>query len=182
MASGDSWDEQNRRPRRGRRSRPERRPRKVRSGAVTGLAILSMLAGALELVVGLCGLGANAFAEGRAFEAPGLPGIGGNRIIGWLLVLIVFSWGLLAMTAGFGLLFRGGWARLLALMLGAFAALVGFLYGTVAVMILVGFRVVTSDNQSAHVVMGALGCFFFLGYGIVTYAVLLYPGRVEEFR
>ena len=111
-----------------------------------------------------------------------MPGIGGSMLIGWLLVAAIFFWGTLAMAAGVGLLLRGNWARVLALLLAAFAALAGLLYMVVVVLLVAGFRVVRSDNQAPYLVGDSIAAMLFLGYAVFAYAVLLHPARAEEFR
>ena len=177
-------------PRRDRRSsyrdddryRADPGPRKVRSGAVTALGIISLIAGPLELIAGLCTMAVFAIAPGEPVHVPGLPGIGGSSLISWLTVAIIFFWGTSAIAAGIGLLARGNWARVLCLMLGAFAGLVGMLYMMVVILLVSGFQVIASDDQTLYLVGDSVGSVFFLGYGIFSYVVLLHPARVEEFR
>ena len=44
-----------------------------RGGAVTVLAVFSLIAGAVELIGGLCGLAVAAFTEGAISRPPGCP-------------------------------------------------------------------------------------------------------------
>lgn len=189
MPRDEYWDDDLRRPRRDWRRWPrddwrgrDFPPRKPGSTVVTTLGVVSIVAGAVELVVGLCTLSVLAFAEGQRLQMPGLPGIGGNRVIAWLLLAIVFFWGSLAIAAGVGLLFRGSWARFLTLILGAVGVMVGMLYMLVAILLASGFRDNSTDSPEVFLVLDSIVAVFFLGYGVFAYLVLLHPKRAQEFR
>ena len=98
-------------------------------------------------------------------------------------IVVIFLWGAAAIVTAIGLLYRGGWARILALLNGGCAFPVGLLYFTLAILFLVGTMPNTpAEDRAYHVLMSLAKTVFFLGYGIWTYIVLLNPKRVEEFR
>src|SRR5205823_5588350 len=81
-----------------------RRPRAApRSGAVTGVGVISIVMGIVDLLLGLCLLVLMFFAlaDGGGRGGPfGMPGLGGA--VAGLFMLLVFVWGVTAVIAGAG--------------------------------------------------------------------------------
>jgi hypothetical protein len=173
-------DRTRRRRERGEDYRDYYPPRKPRSGVVGALAVLNFVVGPLVIMFGVCaGLMSGVLPETLQFLL-GVPGGLGDSAMAIIIPLVaIFLWGAAAIVTAIGLLYRGGWARILALLNGGCAFPVGLLYFTLAMLFMVG---TTTEDRAYHVIMSLAKTVFFLGYGIWTYIVLLNPKRTEEFR
>jgi hypothetical protein len=106
-----------------------------RSGAVTGVGVLTIILGALLLVCGLCYSGIGLVAGGAA-GAPGAPAgfgplagmVGGVLII---IALIILIFGALYLAGGIGCVQRHNWGRIMTLVMAGFS-------GVLAVLSLIG--------------------------------------------
>jgi hypothetical protein len=202
MSRGDEWDDEEPRERR-RRPPPDeyeddydrgydRGYAAERSGAVTGVAVISFVIGGLVLLLGLCGMiGVLAFAgEAGRQGIVGFPGIGGGIAIAMVVIIAIIAWGTGAIIAGIGVVNRRQWGRILTLVLGGFSALVGLLYLIAAIQVLAtpmpppafGGPPGAGGAKAVTFLVTLLLALVFIGYTIWTYIVLLNSRYAAEFR
>ena len=183
MSRDDYWDDDDRpsrlRPLRWDEDDDPRPPRRTLSAGVTSLAILNLITGVLVLVLGACGTLVFGFLQGSRIDPPGLPGLGGSVTVTLVQILFIFFWGIGSIITSIGLFCRGGWARMLSLILGGFAATAGSLYLVSAIMTLTDAE---GGDQKVQSVFSLIGTVFFLAYFVCTYWVLLHPRRAAEFQ
>jgi hypothetical protein len=93
---------------------------------VSILAVLTIFGGLFSILWGLAltGFGGITWLIGGLTFGETIRSWGGNEFLGGLLSLVV---GLVQIVAGFGLLFRAGWAWLLAVITAAFAVITAIL-------------------------------------------------------
>lgn len=196
MAHDDDWeDEEHSRRRRGRaryddddddfdldRLRLNRAT--APSGAITGVGVISIILGCLDLLLGLCMLLGAAFVGEIARQGPGLgmPDIGGGAMaVVVALILLVVLWGILAITSGIGVLNRKQWARILILILSGIGAATGLLIIVGAISAING-----GANNNPETIMGIFIYFavatVLIAYCIWAYVVLLSSRNSSEFR
>ncbi len=144
MPRGDDWDdEEDDRPRR-RRQRPRyddeedddyaydirRRGGAGKSAAVTGVGVMSIILGCLDLLVGVCfSLVALVLGDmGNHAGAFAMPGFGGAVAVVLIFTFLLLLWGALALISGIGILNRRQWVRIMVLVLSGIGAAVGLLF------------------------------------------------------
>ncbi len=197
MSRDDDWDEDDDRPRRRRRRAPydededdefdddvrlQRGRGQPRSGAVTGVGIISIILGGVDLLFGACMLLGLLFIG----EAPGGGGlVGGHLAVAILvsLVLVVLLWGALAITSGIGVLNRHNWGRVMTLILSGIAAAVGVfcLIGAVGVLAVGGNGQGAPDDVFLSMIYVFLAALL-ISYCIMAYVVLLNSRNRLEFH
>jgi hypothetical protein len=152
-------------------------PRKKTGIAVTLLGVYNLVAGLVVLVFGFCGSVWGLLMQGTQIEPPGLPGLGGSKIVTLAQIAFIFFFSTGTIVAAIGLLCRGGWSRMFALILGGFAGSAGCLYAFSSIM-----SVTTAGVPREQLVVSVAGSIFFLGYCVATFWILLHPRRVAEFQ
>ena len=198
MPRGEDWeDEDVDRPRRRRqRARYEddddeddydirRRGAGGKSGAVTGVGIISIILGSLDLLFGVCMLLVTIIMGNEGNRgAFAMPGFGGAVAVVLVFTLLILLWGTLTLVSGIGVLNRRQWARVMVLVLSGIGAAVGLLYLFLAFGSL-SAGVDAAGNRGANV----MGFLFFLllaailiGYCVWSYVVLLNARYGSEFR
>lgn len=196
MPRGDDWaDEDDERPRR-RRPRYDddddfdydirRRGSAARSGAVTGVGIVSIIIGCLDLLVGVCFLLVVVVMGDAGNRAGGfaMPGFGGTVAVVVVATLLILLWGTLALVSGVGVLNRRQWARIMVLILSGIGAAAGLLFLVGAIGILGAGPNVPGDHGAL-----LMGVFVYLllaavliGYCVWSYVVLLNSRNGAEFN
>ena len=170
----DRWGEEEPERRYGQEAGPER------SGVVTTAGVITLILGSTVLLIGLCGTGLMFIAVADELDR----GRGGPEIIfGLLIGFFVLLWSGAAIAAGFGLLNRRHWGRVLALILGGFGALIGIALLVIAVVL---WFVPHSPREVGGVIVGYLIVLFlgllFLAYSLWIFLVLLNARYAQEFR
>jgi hypothetical protein len=143
----DDWDDDEPLPRPRRRRRDldfdddddffDRGYQRERSGAVTSVAVVKFILGTLVLLTSCCGFVVVAAIAGEAGkQGIDIPGLAGGLVALFVLGVLAFVWGLAAIVTGIGIVSRGRWARILAMILGGMAAGGGlfFLFAAVAAL------------------------------------------------
>lgn len=164
-------------------------PHSERSGAVTIVAIMSFVVGALVLLFGMCSFIGVAALTGEA-GARGvlrIPELGAGMGLAIVVCVAIILWGVGAVLGGIGVMGRKQWGRILTLVLGGFAALVALLFIWFGV---VALPEPTPPGGIPPAVPPPLGpavlSFFvglvFLGYTILAYLILLNPSHGAEFN
>lgn len=193
MSRDDAWDDEDR-PRRRSRARYDDddddfdierlrlRRSAAPSGAVTGIGVVSIILGCLDLLAGLCMLLGAAFVGELGRQGGiGIPELaGGHLVVVVALILMVVLWGILAVTSGIGVLNRKQWARILLLILSALGAAVGML------IILGAVNELNAGANNPETMMGVFIWFALaaalIGFAIWAYVVLLSSRNSSEFR
>ena len=186
MGREDSWDEDDwRGHQRGRRLDHDdfgnfslRVRRSPRSGAVTLVVILNFVAGPLMLFFLLCA-GYLSLRDDDTFL--GIPGQKPSAMVKMALGMMAFGWAVGCLAVGVGLSYRAGWSRMLALILGGFAALAGIVSVALTIMILAGPRGSAPGGNEFYWFRSLAQTIFFLGYCLWSYVVLLNPRHLADF-
>jgi hypothetical protein len=187
--SRDRWDDDSS-PRRSRYEEYDDYPeddygRPERSGAVTGVAVISFVLGGLVILFGLCGLLGALVQAGEGMHGPGggFAGLGNlGFAVAFVILLFILLWGIGAIVAGVGVINRRQWGRVLALVLGGIAAVAGLLSLFAAVMVMATPALGPFDDIRVMIFMiYLLLAMVFLGYCIWTYVVLLNSRYSAEF-
>jgi hypothetical protein len=197
MPRGEDWDDdEDNRPRR-RRQRPRyddedddfdydirRRGSAVKSGAVTGVGIMSIILGCLDLLLGVCFLLA-ALVVGDAGNRAGgfaIPAFGGAIAVMVIATMLLLLWGTLALISGIGVLNRRQWARIMVLVLSGIGAAAGLLFlvgafGALSAVDAVGNRGAGFMGFMINLLIAAI----LIGYCVWSYVVLLNGRNGAEF-
>jgi hypothetical protein len=199
MPRGDDWDDdEDDRPRR-RRQRPRydddedddydydirRRGGAAKSGAVTGVGVMSIILGCLDLLVGVCVL-LVALVVGDAGNRAGgfaVPGFGGAVAAMVIATLLLLLWGTLALISGIGVLNRRQWARIMVLVLSGIGAAAGLLF-LVGAFGALGAGVDAAGNRGPGFMGFLINLFLaaiLIGYCVWSYVVLLNGRNGAEF-
>jgi hypothetical protein len=155
----------------------------AKSGSVTGVGVISIILGSLDLLAGLCG-SLFLFAVGAHGPPPGFPGSGVAMAVALIIVLLVFLWGALAIAGGVGVLSRKQSGRVLILLVSGVSAAVGIL------CLVLSFAALSDrGNMAAGEEEAAMGFLVFVVLAIVlityciwSYVVLLNGQNASEFR
>lgn len=164
--------------------RGRRRGSGVKSGGVTGVGVMGIVLGSLDLLLGLCMLIGVLFigGEGGRGGAFAIPGFGGAMAIMVIVTLIILAWGAMAISAGVGILNRRNWARITMLVVGALGAVAGLIFLLGAIGSLSGPDIPGAGGAR---MMGFLINFLIaailIGYCVWAYVVLLNSRNAAEF-
>lgn len=136
--------------------------RAERSGWVTSVAVINFVFGGLQILCGGFILIGASFIAKAAQQDPNLGAEEGAIIAGVILALAILSFALggASILAGFGIIKRSQWGRILTLVLGGISMLFG-------VINLIGFNPIALLN---------------FGYGIYVFVVLINSQYAAEFQ
>ncbi len=185
MGRDDSWYEDDWRYRRRRLNRGGvgnislQARRAPRSGAVTSVAVLNFIAGPLTMIVAFCAGVVDLVAQDVFVGVPGEPS---NAMVKAVLALMMFGWAVGCLAAGVGLSCRAGWSRMFALLLGGFASLIGMVSVALAILLVNRAQGSGSGGNDFYMFRALALAVFFLGYCVWTYAALLNPRSLADFR
>ena len=191
----DDWDDDEPQPRRRRRGRDDdiendddpfeggyRRPQ---SGAVTAIAVIHFVLGAIVVLMSFCGVLVILIVAGEADKAGAfaMPGVGGGFVASFVVVLLIFLWGLAAVVAGIGIVNRSQWARILAMVLAGIAAAGGlfFLFAAVSTLTTNAGAGPVEDQLVGFVACVLIGLLL-IGHCVWSFVILLNSRYAAEFR
>lgn len=193
MSWDDDWDDDEPRPRRRRYGDDVRQDMPPRSGSVTAAAVISIIMAVLCMLCGGCsgvsGLFCTAIGAGARQ--------GGNILPPDLFdsaAAVFLTWALLHLLLGVGLLIGGivtlnrhNWGRVVTLICGAVAALIGVVQFVFFVMVGTGefggglFGNADPESRVGQAIMGCFGAMLYFAFAIFVYIVLLRSHNREEF-